>query len=42
MEERKQKDDESRLDSESHVITRFFQPKSSDEIEHELQKKNKT
>lgn len=40
MEERKQKDDQSRLDSESHVLTKFFQPKSSDEISMEMQKKN--
>ena len=34
MEERKQKDNQSRSDSESHVLYRFFQSKSSLEIEH--------
>lgn len=32
MEERKQKDIQSGLDSESHGLIRFFQPKSSHEI----------
>jgi len=39
MEERKQKDDQSRLDSEIHVSTRFFHPKSSYEVEHGAAKK---
>lgn len=32
MKETKQKDDRERL--ESHVLTKFFQPKSSHEIQH--------
>lgn len=38
MEEGKQKDDHSRLDSESHVLTRSFQPKNSHKIEHNKKK----
>lgn len=40
MKETKQKNDEARLDSESRVLTKLFQPKSSHEVEHgDLKKK---
>lgn len=34
MKETKQNNDHARLDSESHVLTKLCQPKSSHEIDH--------
>lgn len=39
MKETKQKDDQAKL--ESHVLIKFFQPKSSNEIQHGDKKKKK-